>query len=70
MQTARQLQALTGSAANGLGPSNILFAMERAMGVAQVRAVSTVLSRANSFTRNDPPAPRLDCWYRKAACQQ
>jgi lysosomal alpha-mannosidase len=34
LQTARQLQALTGGIA-GVGPTNSLFALERAMGVAQ-----------------------------------
>lgn len=37
LQTARQLQALVGGV-TGLGPINPLFALERAMGVAQVLA--------------------------------
>ena len=35
-QAARQLQLLAGAASGGLGPTNSLYLLERALGVAQV----------------------------------
>ena len=72
VQAARQLQALTGGAGTDLGPSNPLYLLERALGVAQVNPGLQLLLPSYALNAHNPcmtdVAPRRDIWDFKTGC--